>query len=348
MAQAIKQKIALFIAISLVILPVLNAIPVYADVLLTRSVAIGTSEPGATTTQEFTFTIPGYSDVGSIEFVYCENSPFPGDYCQPAVGQTVASASLDNQMGETGFTIHGSSDAHRLVLSRPAVATVGFTESKYFLSNTVNPSTVHAMVYVRIATFASEDGTGPRIDSGEVIFSTARKLSVNGYVPPFLVFCVGVKVALNCESTEGSLLNFGELSPGATRALTSEFSGSTNDESGFSTTITGNTMTSGNNIIPASSPPKTNLRGTGQFGMNLRANSNPGVGAEPSGPGTLAPVGNFSNQNLFYFDNGQLVAASSEPTDFKKITASYIVNVPADQHPGIYSTTLTYIATASF
>ena len=171
--------------------------------------------------------------------------------------------------------------------------------------------------------------------------------TVNGFVPPYLSFCVGITVAGDCSFASGQLLNFGELSKVSPKFLTSQFAGATNDPGGFSTSVTGVTMTSGTNTIPSLSIPQFSSPGVSQFGMNLRSNTNPAVGADPSGIGTSAISPNFANPNLFSFNN-QIVTNSTIPTDYNVFTVSYMVNISNSQSPGVYNTTLTYIAVAAF
>lgn len=313
--------------------------------LTNKSVTLGDSKQGAITSNLFKFTLPSYSNIGSIEFEYCDNTPFPGNFCSAPIGLSVENAVLSAQTGETGFTID-TTTANKLVISRPSVAGTTIPVS-YTFDNIVNPSEPNLPVYVRISTFASDDASGARSDTGAVVFSTSRNITVSGYVPPYLIFCVGVTVETNCSSSSGDLLNFGELNTSQTRALTSQYSGSTNDPGGYTTTLSGVTMTSGNNIIPAMTTQDVSRAGAGQFGMNLRANSSPGIGSDPSGPGSSAPVASQAAPNRYIFQNG-IISGSSVATDYKKFTASYIVNVANGQRPGVYSTTLTYISTAAF
>lgn len=316
-----------------------------AAALTNRSVTLSDSKQSAVTSNHFKFTIPSYSNIGSIEFEYCDNTPFPNMPCTAPTGLSVQNAVLSSQTGETGFVLDAPT-VNELVLSRPSSAGTPIPVS-YTFDNIINPSEPNLPVYVRISTFASGDATGPSNDTGAVVFSTSRNITVSGYVPPYLIFCVGVTVETNCSSSSGDLLNFGELSTTQTRALTSQYSGSTNDPGGYTTTLSGVTMTSGNNIIPAMTAQDVSRAGAGQFGMNLRANSSPGVGSDPSGPGSSVPVAAFSMPNRYIFQNG-IISGSSTATDYKKFTASYIVNVANGQRPGVYSTTLTYIATAAF
>ena len=323
-----------------------SAYTAHAAALTSRSVKVGSSLPSPTTTHAYNFTLGSVSPVGSIEFEYCSNTPFVGSVCTAPTGLNAANATLLSQTGETGFTINPIGNGNRVVLSRTSVPTSAIPV-EYTFSNIVNHSASNSTVYVRIATYASSNATGPRTDSDAVAFATVSKVTVNGYVPPYLVFCVGVTVALNCSSSSGVFLDFGELRTTQPRALSSQFSVATNDPAGYSTFVAGPTMTSGNNIITSSETPRPSQTGISQFGMNLRANSNPSVGSNPVGVGTGAITSEFNSPNQFSFKN-QIVAASPISSDFNTFTVSYVVNVSSEQQPGIYSTTLTYIATAAF
>ena len=107
-------------------------------------------------------------------------------------------------------------------------------------------------------------------------------------------------------------------------------------------------MTSGNNVIPANNPQSPSIKGKSQFGINLRANSTPSVGHEPSGVGSGVVKPAYATPNQFYFSPDSLVASSPLPTDYTVFTASYVVNVSSVQPTGVYSTTSSYIATAAF
>ena len=75
--------------------------------------------------------------------------------------------------------------------------------------------------------------------------------SISATVPPYLLFCVGVSIPnSNCSQSEGSLINFGTMSPNYTVSAQSQMLVATNAQSGYSIEISGNTMTSGNNILP--------------------------------------------------------------------------------------------------
>jgi hypothetical protein len=132
---------------------------------------------------------------------------------------------------------------------------------------------------------------------------------------------------------------------------------STNANGGYIVTVNGSTLTSGANSITAMSSATTSVPGTGQFGMNLKANATPAVGVEvaPAANGTTlkgqASAG-YNTVDTFKFTTGDTVANSanggSGPTNAQIYTISYMVNVPGSQIAGSYTTTLTYVCTATF
>jgi hypothetical protein len=122
----------------------------------------------------------------------------------------------------------------------------------------------------------------------------------------------------------------------------------TNAANGYIIQVYGSTMTSGNNIINALASNAGSHPGSSQFGINLRANSVPPVGGDPTGPGIGQPAAGYNIPNSFRFVPDDIVASSVAPDDWRKYTASYLVNVPSDQPPGVYASTVTYVAAGSF
>jgi hypothetical protein len=316
--------------------------------LKTRSVELSTATVGAAAQHNFNFTVPSTVVIGSIAFEYCTNSPLLFMPCIPPAGLDMSSVALTTQTGNAGFAISGTaSTGNKIVLTRAPVAG-NAVASRYTFSNIINPTTVNETTYVRIGTFISNDGTGAATDEGAVAFAVTQNFQVDAYVPPFIIFCTGVSVTLNCNNTTGTHVDIGELQNNSTATATMQFSGATNDATGFTTFLNGFTMTSGNNIIDPLSTGGGSIVGTSQFGLNLRANSAPTVGIDPFGPGSSAPTAGYGTPNSFRFVSGEAITNTTLPTDFKVFTASYIVNVPANQNPGVYATTMTFTAIASF
>ncbi len=320
--------------------------PVSAARLTGRSVTVSTAALSAASQYDFVFDLNSSATVGSIVFEYCENSPLRQFSCDPQPGMDVSAASLTSQYGQTGFSI-GSATANTITLTR-APSAVGSGQVEYVFDNNTNPSQAET-VFVRISLYASTDGSGSYSDEGAVAFATANTLQVSAYVPPYLIFCAALNIDTNCQTISGYNINLGELSSAAPRYATSQFAGATNATGGFSTYVSGTTMTAGNYEITPITSKVNSITGTGQFGINLRANTVPAVGGEVSGAGTSSSaVGDYDDPNLYKFVSGDLLTQSIFPTDYNVFTVSYVVNIPANQTAGHYATTLTFTALASF
>ncbi len=336
--------------------PLIVAVPVllsfsrvFAVGLTNRSVTVGTSAPGIATTYDFKFDITSNAALGSIVFEVCANSPLPQLPCVPPTGFDFTAATLDAQTGEIGFAIDaGSLSANYLLLTRlPAPATP--QTSTYSFANVTNPTTPDSTFFIRLFTYSTADGTGTPVEEAGLALSTSGQFGVTAYVPPFLQFCVGITITANdCSTAAGNFVDFGVLSSSSPATATSQMAAATNGVGGLSISVLGTTMTSGVNVIPALASPGVSNPGLSQFGLNLRANTVPVVGQEPYGPGTIAPTADYNTPNLFTFKSGDIIAQSLLSTDFTTLTASYLVNISSSQPPGVYTATMTYVATATF
>ncbi len=319
-----------------------------AQQLSLRSVAVSTASISAPTTHDFKFTYVTAGSVGSVAFEYCDNSPLPDQPCNAPSGLDLTSATMSSQSGNTGFAIDVvNTTANKLVISRLPAAAV-LAPSEYVFTGFSNPSGPARTQFIRIFTYPTADGSGPYTDNGSVAYATTDPFLVGAFVPPFLSFCVGITVASNCSSASGNSIDLGDLSSSHASSAQSQFATGTNDPSGFNIYALGTTMTSGNNVIPQLNSPSPSVAGTSQFGINLRANSSPSVGQDPSGTGSGTPTANYNIPNSYMFSDGDNIATSALPSDFNRMTVAYLVNVSGGQSPGIYSTTLTYMAVVQF
>jgi hypothetical protein len=348
--RTLLRKSNILIATALIMVPLLIALirPVAGLELTMRSVRLRSSVPSAVTQHRFQFNVPSMQDIGAIQFEYCTNTPFIDDVCVAPNGLDVTSAALTNQTGAVNFVIDGATTANRLVITRAPEAVVPGS-AQYVFDNVANPSTARQSVFVRISTYNGTDpSSDPRVDEGAVVFSTSGTFSTQGFVPPYLTFCVGITVSNSCTAVSGSYINLGTLSSAQTRSARSQFSAATNDPTGYSIYIEGTTLTAGNFIIPALSNPAPSQTGVSQYGINLRANSNPSVGSNRTGIGSAVVMPAYNTVNNYKFTPGDLIARSTLPTEFNVFTVSYITNVNGNQPPGRYSSTLTYVAVAAF
>lgn len=333
---------------SIICITVFHGGATQAAILFNRTVAVSSPEPSVNTTENFQFDIPTSSMLGSIVLQYCSNSSSFYDPCVAPTGLDTSGATLTAQTGNIGFSIDtADSGTNKIVLSRIAAPGV-ITHSTYSFGNITNPSIVSPSVFVRISTYSSTDGSGTYQDTGAVAFSIENIFNVGAYVPPFLTMCVGITVAPDCSTISGDSIDLGILSSQHANTGQSQFATATNDLNGYVIFALGNTMTSGNNIIQSLPLPAPSFPGTAQFGINLRGNLLPPVGQDPVGLGTGTPTADYDTPNRFTFNSGDMIASSPLTTNYNRMTVSYLVNVPASQPPGVYATTITYVATVSF
>lgn len=313
-----------------------------ASVIENRSINILSSAAGVSTIHEFTFTFPISIEVGSILFEYCTD-PIEDIPCDTPTGLDVIGASLDSSSGESGFALLTSTN--RLTLTR-VPSTTGPQPNSYRFSNVINPSDIGPF-FVRISAYPTVDATGPYLAFSSVAASITTGIDINGEVPPILYFCSAVAIPTDCSDAIGDFIEFGDLSISATRTGTSQFLVGTNAPNGYSVTTNGPTMTSGTDQIPPIAGPSASQVGFSQFGINLRANLSPPVGAEPvGGVSTVAP--NYNVASNYRYGDGEIVAGATGPTEISLFTVSYIININSTQPAGIYNTTLTYVCTAGF
>jgi hypothetical protein len=279
-------------------------------------------------------------------FEYC-TSPLLEVTCDAPVGMNATNAILTQQIGEGGYFIL-TGQTNRIILTRAPSLPPTVNPSSYIFDNIKNPTDIAKTFYVRITTYGTTDATGPETDFGAVVNTTTQGVEVNTEVPPYLQFCVGVTISGDCTTAADNLVDIGTLASSKVSSGTSQMMVATNGDFGLVIGMYGTTMTSGNNIIAALNAPTVSAPGNAQFGLNLRDNSNPNVGSNPSGGGIAAPTAKYNTPNRYAFTSGDTVVTSDDVTDTRKFTVSYIANVPPDQAPGVYTATLTYICTATF
>ena len=324
----------------------------------------GGSKPGGVVNHLFAFNMgSATSSVGSIQFQYCTTA---SGTCTMPAGLVTTTATLAGQTGATGFTINATTNGTPYI-TRTAAAILSSAALTYQLNTITNPTTTNQAFFVRINSFTSIDTTGTAIDTGTVAASTATQIVLTGTMPESLIFCTGATVGTtagipDCSKATAGAIAFNQLfSPTDTATASSQMAASTNAVSGYSITVNGPTLTSGSNTIAAMGTVGVGVRGTSQFGLNLKLNttatSTVAVGAEitAAADGTNLrgqATANYNTADTFKFLSGESIANSWDggagPTNAQIYTSSYIVNVAGNQASGTYVSTLTYICTATF
>jgi hypothetical protein len=308
---------------------------VQAAELTERKATIGSSAASASTSYAFSFKSGTATTIRAVKFQLC-TSPINGACTQPNAA-TFAGAGGPTIGGELTGVWTPSISTNTVTISKAAgdTLTVGGTSTVTFTAVT-NPNTANYQYYARITTYSDAGATTP-VDYGGIALSTADQVVVSGTMPESLVFCVGTS-GTNCGNITNATVDLGTFSPSTTSTGTSVMSASTNAGFGYAITINGTTMMSGANPITALATQTASATGTGQFGLNVTG----------SGSGSGAPHTNYSNGTQYRFNTGDVVATASGPTDANLFTSNYIVNVGGSQAAGVYTTTLTYICTATF
>ncbi|HET9721624.1 MAG TPA: hypothetical protein VFP32_01165 [Candidatus Saccharimonadales bacterium] len=343
------------------------------------------SKPSGVVNHLFQFTLPNTvaanpsGDIGSLKIQYCTTAADVGaQTCVKPTGLTTATVTGVDETGSgvTGWslvTVPPPPDGTILV-TRTANNVAPGTAVKMLVQGVTNPSDPNKTFFARISSYVSVDGTGSAIDTGTVAAATANPIQLNGVMPESLVFCTGAAIGVSsnvpdCSTATAGNINFDRLfDPTDTAQATSQMAASTNAGSGYSITVNGTTLKSGTNQVNPIGTADYSRKGTSQFGLNLVKNTAfCGVGCDLGADVTAAGGTLYNGEALtgyntggdnttvaaegaqFKFTTGDAVADStSAASDAQIFTVSYVVNVPGSQPAGTYTTTLTYICTATY
>lgn len=153
-----------------------------------------------------------------------------------------------------------------------------------------------------------------------------------------------------------NLVDLGVLNTSGTAAASANFSVSNYLSDGYVVRIHGSPpANSGSNSRPLSAlnAPNESVPGTEQFGINLVANSNPGIGANP----VQVPDNTFSNgepeigydqADHFKYVDGDVIAKSDRESGQTNYTISIIANIAASTPGGRYRTVLVVQAVPTY
>lgn len=337
-----EELIALVLVLLIFIAPVSAAMR-FQD----RSLYINNTTPGATTAYTIGFRYMSPEPARSLDMLFCVD-PIPHHECVTPPGLNVSNAVLADQTGETGFSILSKS-ANQIILSR-ATGSIGNNASTYKLDNIINPTDTSQSFSIRLKSHGSADATGPQIDFGSVKGQVTTGIFIEAQVPPMLIFCIAEKVNDNCAGTNDTFYtDMGTLDPKKTLTAQSQMAVGTNASRGFAITVNGTPLSAATNVIESPSVPTLSTPGKNQFGINLVENFDPAIGRDPEGEWANAIASpNYSVANKYAYIPGDVVAYSPNVSLMKKFTVSYIVNTSPNLRAGVYSTTLTFIASGRF
>ncbi len=337
-----EELIALVLVLFIFIAPVSAAMRFQE-----RSLYMNNTLPGATTSYTIGFRYMSPQAVGSLDMLFCVD-PIPHHECVSPPGLNVSNAVLSAQTGEMGFAIQSKSTNH-ILLSRVPSSNIN-SVSSYKFDNIINPTDTSQSFSVRLKSLASTDGTGALIDFGSVKGQVTSGIVIETQVPPMLVYCFAQEVNDNCAGTNDTFFtDMGSLDSKSTLTAQSEMAVGTNASAGFAITVHGTPMSAATNVIDAPSTPTLSTQGKNQFGINLVENTSPVIGKNAEGEYANAVASpNYGVPNKYMYVPGDVVAFSPNVSLMKKFTVSYIVNVSPNLRAGVYTTTLTFIASGRF
>lgn len=306
------------------------------------------NEANVVTTYKLSMRFMTPTPVGSVDMLFCMD-PIPYHPCVAPPGLDVSNAILSSQLGEAGFSILSQTTNH-IVLTRTPTMITPAQMSSYEFTNITNPDDTGEAFSIRLRSHASMDATGPQIDWGSVRGEINEGITIETQVPPILDFCLAEVVDDNCNiSNNNYYTDMGQLAADQTLTAQSQMIVGTNATAGFSIMAYGSPMAAGTNVIEALTVPTPSIKGVNQFGINLVANTTPSVGSDPDGEWTNAVASpDYATPDLFKFVDGDEVASSPNVSLSKRFTVSYIVNASPDLRAGVYTTTVTFVASGRF
>lgn len=146
-----------------------------------------------------------------------------------------------------------------------------------------------------------------------------------------------------------NVVDLGVLNTSGTAAASVNFSASNYLSDGYVVRIHGDPPTNrsgtASHTLEALNAPNESVPGTEQFGINLVANSNPGIGTNP----VQIPTSDFSfgepevgydQEDLFKYVDGDVIAKSDRESGQTNYTISIIANIASRTPGGRYQTIL--------
>lgn len=293
------------------------------------------STPAASASSvSYTFQFSGFNTGTAAKCVQTTFSTAVGGTTLPT-GMSIASAAMSASSTLFTSTNWGSATITNGVAKW--TYTTGETPASgaktLIVTGITNGSTVNTTYYTRLATF-SDTACTSALDTGDLAFAFTTGVTVSATVNPTLTFTV--------DSTTCSL---GTLTNSTTGTCSHTMTAATNANSGYNIGyIATTTLTSAesNTIAAIGATKAASATNSEQFGLNLKLNTSPSVGADPSS-GSGAAATQYDTTNQFAFTTaGANVASASTSSLLTTFTVSFIANITATTKAGSYSTTVTY------
>jgi hypothetical protein len=226
----------------------------------------------------------------------------------------------------------------------------------------------------------------PLVDAGGVALSTVAQITITSKVQEQLTFCMYTSAVIytTCTGVSGTAVTLGDTNgvlrtSGAFVDRTTKYNITTNAATGAAIRIKGNTLTTGSfTIAPVGSTQALSAAGTEQFGFCTFRDAGGGTtgltatapydgtgGAagdcstttQTAGTGTTGGTGAGASEARFAYDDNTSTGtrstygqqfASKSAGDFSTGIIAFLGNISYTTEAGIYTTTLTFVATGTY
>lgn len=231
-----------------------------------------------------------------------------------------------------------------ILLAVPAVSYAQFTSPGYQVDE------------VFIGSGGELDACSDEYCAQQSLGGTGGSASSDGY-GIMAGFMTPDEPTLSVAVTGTILVDLGILSVSSTAAASTEFTVASYLSSGYVVRVLGNPPTNvSGDLSHALTPlnaPNESQPGTEQFGINLVANSSPGIGADPvqepdSSFSYGQPTTPYNQPNHFKYESGDIIAESNEESGQTDYTMSIMANIATSTPGGQYRTVLIVQAIATF
>jgi hypothetical protein len=359
----------------------------HASQVTTRFIEMSDSRASATdVTYTVGFKAGSSHTIKGIVVQFCSNSPLVNTACTAPAGfdSNYAGLAIANQVGISGFALAaatngGTSNTNTIILTKAGGSAVvgGTTTVSFDLGSTgasdgiTNPTATNTTFYARIVTYGGATGdtnaagyldtnvdvVGAHNDDGGIAISTANAITITSKVQETLTFCVYTGV--NCAAG-GTAVALGDANGVlANTALvytdaSSKFDLATNASAGAIVRMKGDTLkTPGGTFsidpdldVAGVCQPDSSANNIEQFGMRLTISALPLEPVTPYGCGAATHTFNPAFANTTY---GVAIAdTSGGALDVQTGTMEFAAKSALTTEAGIYSTTLIFIATATY
>lgn len=192
------------------------------------------------------------------------------------------------------------------------------------------------------ANFSAQDAFG------DAAFGNASSADYDLQVGPISTNDPTLTFVVNSSS-----VNLGALSTSATKTATATFSVLNYTSYGYIVQVIGNPPSNGAYTLAGMTSPAGSQTGVEQFGINLKNNSSPDIGAEPQ----QVPDGTFSSGSAasgyntadsFKYVSGNTIAQASQSSGRTDYTMSYIANISINTPGGSYAGNQTLVVTGTY